>query len=132
MTGFNQKAYAKDYYLKNKDKIKERHRKNQILLVSSKPELVLWRGAKSRASRFGLEFNIEVTDITIPETCPILMVPLRRKTRYAPSLDRIDPTIGYVKGNIAVISSHANKMKNNSTPQELKDFALWALKTYQV
>lgn len=36
------------------------------------------------------------------------------------SLDRIDSSKGYVKGNIWVISLRANRIKNDSTPQELR------------
>ena len=35
-------------------------------------------------------------------------------------MDRINPTKGYVKGNIWVISLRANRIKNDSTPQELR------------
>ena len=36
------------------------------------------------------------------------------------SLDRIDPTKGYVPGNIRVISSRANILLNNMTAEEAK------------
>jgi hypothetical protein len=83
----------------------------------------LYRSAKKRALQKGLEFNIELRDIHIPKKCPILKVPLICSTRYSPSIDRIYPDKGYVKGNIAVISVLANSMKANATPQELLIFA---------
>jgi hypothetical protein len=49
----------------------------------------------------------------------------------SPSLDRIDNTKGYIKGNIMVISNKANTMKNNATPKELTKFARWILKIYK-
>ena len=83
----------------------------------------LYRSAKKRALAKGLEFNIELKDIHIPKKCPILKVPLICSTRYSPSIDRIYPDKGYVKGNIAIISVLANSMKANATPQELLIFA---------
>ena len=83
----------------------------------------LYKLAKGRARKKGLEFNIELKDIHIPKKCPILKVPLICSTRYSPSIDRIYPDKGYVKGNIAVISALANSMKANATPQELLIFA---------
>lgn len=83
----------------------------------------LYRHAKKRALTKELEFNIELRDIHIPKKCPILKVPLICSTRYSPSIDRIYPDKGYVKGNIAVISTLANSMKANATPKELLIFA---------
>lgn len=36
------------------------------------------------------------------------------------TLDRIDNSLGYVKVNIKVISSKANRLKNNGTIEEFK------------
>lgn len=36
------------------------------------------------------------------------------------SLDRIDSSKGYIKGNVWVISLRANRIKNDSTPDELR------------
>ena len=79
--------------------------------------------AKSRALKKGLEFNIGPKDIHIPKKCPILKVPLICSTRYSPSIDRVYPDKGYIKGNIAVISTLANSMKANATPKELLIFS---------
>jgi hypothetical protein len=48
----------------------------------------------------------------------------------SPSLDRIKPELGYVPGNIQVISARANVMKNDATPEELLAFANWVYRTY--
>ena len=75
----------------------------------------MWDSAKSRATEKGREFNIELSDIVIPDFCPVLGVPMDR-----PSLDRIDSSKGYVKGNVRVISHRANMLKNNATIEELE------------
>jgi hypothetical protein len=45
------------------------------------------------------------------------------------SLDRKIPHLGYIKGNVQWISYLANAMKQNATPEELKQFAMWILKS---
>lgn len=84
----------------------------------------MWSSAKTRANKLDLEFNIEPEDIVIPECCPILHIPLKvnkNKPRYdSPTLDRIDNSKGYLKGNIGVISRKANDYKSNMSPAEIK------------
>lgn len=84
----------------------------------------LYGQARIRAAKRGLEFNIELSDVVIPDVCPILQVPLVKdgKTWFSPSLDRIDVTKGYIKGNVAVISDLANTMKNSATFEQLRTF----------
>lgn len=90
----------------------------------------LWKHAKHRASTKNLPFDITVEDIIIPEICPIMGKPLEPvgSGSYAPSLDRIIPELGYVKGNIRVISLLANQMKWNANPEELESFCIGMLK----
>lgn len=82
--------------------------------------------AEIRAKKHNLEFNITAGDVVIPKVCPILEVPLVIGTKgnyeYSPSIDRIDNTKGYIKGNIQIISKKANSMKNSATKEELKMF----------
>lgn len=117
------------HYKKNREKILERSRDNRL----SNPEQYLWRGARSRAKTAGIEFSISVDDIRIPTHCPILGYPMTPNSgrRNVPSLDRIDPAEGYTPENIQVISSLANTMKNDATPDELLAFAKWVLANYQ-
>lgn len=86
----------------------------------------LWFRAKQRAKKYNLEFNITEEDIIIPSICPILEVPIILRNKgdyeYTASLDRIDNSKGYVKGNVMVISKKANSMKNSASLQELKAF----------
>jgi len=92
------------------------HRKN--------PANVLIMCAKSRAKKYGIQFNITKEDITIPRECPILRIPLYvsdgKCSANSPTIDRIIPSLGYVKGNVQVISHRANTIKSNSTLEELK------------
>jgi len=66
--------------------------------------------ARKRALNNNIEFNITKEDIVIPEFCPLLEIPIflgtRENYRNSPSLDRIDITKGYIKGNVGVISMY--------------------------
>lgn len=41
----------------------------------------------------------------------------------SPSLDRIEPDLGYVAGNAIVISNRANRLKSDATIDELRAIA---------
>ena len=90
-----------------------------------KPEYYLWKAAKKRARDKGLDFDITPDDIVIPALCPYLGIPITHevgcKSRRpgSPSLDRIDSSRGYVKGNILVCSWRANFLKSDATLTEL-------------
>lgn len=117
--------YSREWIAKNKEKALKTRRDSARRVPT---EVMLWRGAKSRATKAGLPFSIEIEDIVVPDICPALGIPLVRGTRKAgtsPSLDRIEPAKGYVKGNIAVISDKANRIKNDGTAQEILKVAKW-------
>lgn len=88
------------------------------------PKKVMLRAAKWNAKRANVPFNLTTEDFHIPELCPILGIKLRRGERRnndsSPSLDRIIPALGYVSGNVWVISLRANRIKNDATLEELR------------
>jgi len=79
-----------------------------------------------RAKRDNIPFNLKIKDIIIPTYCPILGIKLEQTTGTAqdcsPSLDKINPDLGYVSGNIKVISRLANIMKAHATKEQLTLF----------
>lgn len=81
--------------------------------------------AKTRAQKNNLPFNITCHDLQIPKFCPLLGVPLKvekvgfKDRNFAPSIDKIIPELGYIKGNVWIISYKANLIKNNLKPDEL-------------
>lgn len=86
------------------------------------PELFMFRAVQRRAREKGLDFTISLEDISIPQRCPLLDIPLIRSSKTSPnspSLDRKDSSLGYVPGNVWVISQRANTAKGNLTPDEL-------------
>jgi hypothetical protein len=83
----------------------------------------LWGKSKKRAREAGIEFTITPGDIHVPEVCPIFHVPLefgKGISDSLPSLDRIDSAIGYLPGNVRVISWRANYLKKNATLEQLE------------
>jgi hypothetical protein len=85
---------------------------------------MLYRAEKRAAAR-GLDFNLTIDDVVIPSHCPVLgMTLLIREGGRAgaadnsPTLDRINNSKGYVKGNVCVISWRANRIKGDATLAE--------------
>lgn len=93
-------------------------------------EYHLYQGAKQRAKKTGVPFSIEIDDIKVPDICPVLDIPLvrggKRQHNNSPSLDRISPDHGYVKGNIVVISYLANRIRSNGSAEQIEKVAAYA------
>ncbi len=107
----------------NKDRVKASYKGQKL----RRPEAWLLKQAKTRAKDKGLEFTLVLEDIVIPERCPIMGEILQYipdgYSDYSPSIDRIDSKKGYVKENIQIISSIANRMKWTATQEQLTTFA---------
>lgn len=104
------------------------------------PEHHMFGEARRRAKKKGIDFSIEVSDVLIPEICPLLGIPIFRSVgsvnehgrsnkmggagMNSPSLDRVDSSKGYVKGNVWVISWRANKIKSDATLEELEKMVM--------
>lgn len=95
------------------EKRRERYQKN---IVSE-----LYHHAKNRAKIKNIVFTIEEKDVIIPETCPVLDIPLSFDGKeMAPTLDRKINELGYIKNNVYVISKRANRLKSDATIHELE------------
>lgn len=101
------------------DANREQYNANHRDWQDSHPEARMLQDAKLRANRFGVPFDLTAEDIVIPNVCPVLGVPLvRNLNEYAPdsaspTLDRIRPWLGYVRGNVHVVSMAANTKKSS-------------------
>lgn len=66
-------------------------------------------------------------------TCPVfgtkLNIPMKdargRGSDHTAHLDRLEPSLGYVKGNVAWLSGRANRIKYDATLGELKQLVEW-------
>lgn len=114
---------ARSRRLADLETYRERDRKR----AKDNPELTMWKSAKLRAAKLDLPFDITVEDIKecTPKNqrCPITGVTFKRNEGNggpeSRSLDRRVPDLGYVKGNIAVISHLANTLKGSCTDPEV-------------
>jgi len=85
--------------------------------------------AKKCARLKGLDFLITLADIEpVPDACPVLGMVLNwdragLPAGDSPSLDRIDNGLGYVPGNVMVISNRANMIKCDATAEEVQAVA---------
>jgi hypothetical protein len=90
--------------------------------------------ARYRARRDDVPFTITLGDIIIPTRCPALGIKLvaasgkRGGTSASPSLDRIVPELGYVPGNVRVISYRANTIKSVASAEELQRVLSYAMR----
>ena len=123
------RTLGKNYYAEHKDVLNAQSRAHR----GRNPESRLWIGAKTRARQKGLPFNLKLTDIVIPKRCPALGILLQssvgdapvRAIDSSPSLDRFKPELGYVAGNVFVISRFANIIKNNATAEQVLAVGRW-------
>lgn len=80
---------------------------------------------KAVSKKSGLPYDLtpEYLKSIWTDNCPVFNKPFVRHDKsndMCPALDRIDPSKGYTKGNVAYISSRANRIKYDASIEELK------------
>ena len=108
----------------------EYKRNNPHIIITT----MMISNARGRAKRLNLPFDLTIEyirELAFATThCPLLGIKLRWQAGYglglknhphlnSPSLDRIIPDKGYVRGNVAIISMKANTMKSNASVDEI-------------
>lgn len=83
-----------------------------------------WRNLRKRAKHQGTNFNLPFNSIEWPTHCPVLGYLLDYNCKgyrraNSPSFDRINPSLGYIRGNVLIISMRANEIKTNASVGEL-------------
>lgn len=91
--------------------------------------------AANKCKEQGIPFDLTVDDLMpAPLQCPVLDIKFdwykdgRGASDESPSIDRLVPELGYVPGNVAVISYRANRIKSDGNLDEIVRVARW-LKT---
>lgn len=121
------------YRLRHPERVREnrkaRYENEKLWARERRASLTTWPKAvlpniKFRAKDQGVEFDLVATDLVVPSHCPVLGIALKAGSKThvdcSPSVDRIDPKGGYVRGNVAVISYRANRLKCDATIEELE------------
>lgn len=135
------RLYHMSYYRNNRERVLQRTREHAKLYLRrpsvqlhrklyktkywhANPEKSLLKGALARSRQLGLPFNLDLSDIVIPSHCPILGIELVKNygnhKANSPTLDRLDNSKGYIKGNVKVISFKANERKRDLSVDDLE------------
>lgn len=116
-----------------KEKMQSYVKANPVKVITSN----LLKGARRRAKEKSLPFDIDLDYVRsivgenaeLASHCPVFGFALDWSCQRnnggkvlpnSPSIDRIDPERGYVKGNIKIISFRANQIKSDASHEELK------------
>jgi hypothetical protein len=114
-----------------------KNRAAQKAHVAKHPQVQTAHGCAMRARRDRIPYDYRFLRLLpCPTHCPVLGTPIsfaygqgKRPAENTASFDRIVPALGYVPGNVQIISELANRMKADATPEQLKAFAAWVIKT---
>lgn len=119
----------------------QRYRVKYLQLPAHNPEIdypteddrikgYMIRNIKFSGKRRGVPFDLTYEDIELNNYCPLLNIPLVYRNQKGhfndfnrATIDRIDNTKGYIKGNVWVISRLANNMKNEASLDQLELFS---------
>lgn len=110
----------------HKEWLRRKNNGSMVKWRENHQENVIFTRTRSVAKQKNIPFNLDLSDIIIPEFCPILGIKLQKSyikgnpLPSSPSVDKINPKKGYTKGNIAIISFRANRIKNDATEEELQ------------
>lgn len=90
------------------------------------------RDARRRAVKKGVPYNLTIDYVMgiAADSCPIFNTPFvwrgnKQVGEKSPTLDRIVPALGYVIGNVVVISSKANNIKSAYIATDIFTVAEW-------
>lgn len=131
--------YRTDENYRNRMAEWRRSYKDKLLLTKEGHIKLIYVNRKSDAKIKNIPFDISLEHVIeiAPDHCPVFGEPLLWAQRnghlksMSPTLDKIDPTLGYVPGNVQWLSSMANLMKQNATPAQLIKFSEWCIKNFK-
>jgi hypothetical protein len=76
-----------------------------------------------------LACTVTASDLKVPPYCPVLGISLASSVGVAsdasPTVDRLRPELGYVPGNVVVMSNLANRIKSTGSSMQVMQVAQW-------
>lgn len=82
---------------------------------------------KSSCLKGNIPYDMTVDNLyPLPLSCPVFGTPLnwmsegKGTSHDHPTIDRMVPELGYVNGNVQIISNRANRLKNNASLGEIE------------
>ena len=115
------RAYSQEWKKANPKKARESNRRNTHRWRKERPANVILNNCRKNARKRGQECTItaeEIVALLEPMICSVTGLPLywdyggsERTNPWAPSLDRIDNTVGYVPGNVRAVCWAFNQMR---------------------
>jgi hypothetical protein len=110
---------------------REKHRLRRLVYQAQKRAI-------DRGVEFDLDYLFEIGGLR-PDACECCSIPFDysmqdnkgRPKPNTPSLDRINPALGYVRGNIGIICWRCNAIKRDSLISEIEAIAAY-MKRYSV
>lgn len=117
------------WVVRRQDKQQEYFQKwgNKVDSDLYKEQRAKFRAKKYNSMRVGHEWTISFGEVVWNTHCPILGIELEYFAEgvqeNSPSFDRIDSNLGYIPGNVQVISWRANRIKNDGTSEEHRKIA---------
>jgi len=123
-----------DYRAAKKEELSRKGKEAYSIIGGRRWVNISFKAAKTRALKYQLPFDDEAVLQCLknpPTHCPVFGIKFQvgsgKQMRWDASatLDRIRPNLGYVRGNIAVISWRANRLKSDASSVDLRAIADW-------
>ena len=106
---------------KHKDFAKKRYRDGYVKASIRHS----FKNAMARAAKIGVPFDVQLSDFIDATHCQLTAIEFRQPANsgivgpFSPSIDRVEPEKGYVRGNTRVVLMAVNAAKGTGTDEDL-------------
>jgi len=123
---------------RNPEKSRANARASMAKWRAANPARAMLRAAQYRAQQAGVPCTITEQDIHIPDKCPVSGCGRSfndnsddSKRNATPSLDKYDPRLGYIPGNVWVICFTCNSFKRDLTGEEFVSYGMNLIQSFK-